>query len=125
VRLLLDSNAFIWAITRPTELSSSALQAIQTPQNSRHVSIASLWEMTIKVSLGKLALPANYIDGVDHIGAVLLPTTTMHVKRVLALPFHHRDPFDRMLIAQVIEEGLTIVTRDPRIAAYGVPVLLA
>jgi len=125
VRLLLDSNAFIWAITRPAELSAAAREAVENPQNRRYVSISSLWEMTIKVSIGKLALPGNYTDGVDHIGAVLLPIAMTHVKRVHMLPFHHRDPFDRMLIAQAIEEGLTIVSRDRRFQAYGVPMLTA
>jgi PIN domain nuclease of toxin-antitoxin system len=125
LRLLLDSNAYIWAIMRPSELSAATRRAIEDPQNHRFVSIASLWEMTVKVSIGKLSLPNDYIDGIDHIGAALLPITVPHLKRAKTLPLHHRDPFDRMLIAQAIEEGLTILTRDRSFKAYDVPVLTA
>ena len=125
MRFLLDTNAYIWAITRPSELSATAREAIEDPGNERFLSIASLWEMTIKVSVGKLGLPANYMDGVDHIGATLLPIGIPHLRQVQSLPLHHRDPFDRMMIAQAMEEDLTIVTRDRRVSAYGVPVLKA
>ena len=81
--------------------------------------------MTVKLSVGKLSLPANYMDGVDHIGATLLPITVPHLRQVQSLPLHHRDPFDRMMIAQAMEEGLTIVTRDRAFRAYGVPLLAA
>jgi len=110
---------------RPSELSAAARQAIDDPQNARFVSVAGLWEMTIKRSVGKLDLPENYMDGVDDIGATLLSIDKSHLRRVLSLPLHHRDPFDRMMIAQALEEGLTIVTRDRVFAAYGVPVLAA
>lgn len=125
MRLLLDSNAYIWAITRPAELSTPARQAIEDPENQRFVSVVSLWEMTVKLSVGKLSLPTNYMDGVDHICAALLPITVPHLRQVQLLPLHHRDPFDRMLIAQAQEENLTIVTRDRHFRAYGVPLLAA
>ncbi|MBI2739161.1 MAG: type II toxin-antitoxin system VapC family toxin [Rhodospirillales bacterium] len=125
MRLLLDSNAYIWAITRPAELSTPARQAIEDPENQRFVSVVSLWEMTVKLSVGKLSLPSNYMDGVDHIGATLLPITVPHLRQVQLLPLHHRDPFDRMIIAQAQEENLTIVTRDRHFRAYGVPLLAA
>jgi PIN domain nuclease of toxin-antitoxin system len=125
LRLLLDTNAYIWAITRPSELSTVARQAIEDPESQRFVSVVSLWEMTIKLSVGKLNLPANYMDGVDHIGATLLPVTVPHLRQVQSLPLHHRDPFDRMIIAQALEENLTIVTRDRAFQAYGMPVLVA
>jgi PIN domain nuclease of toxin-antitoxin system len=123
--LLLDSHAFLWAITRPSELAVAARRAIEDSQNQCFVSIASLWEMTIKRSTGKLALPSNYADGVEHIGAALLSITISHVRRVQTLPFHHRDPFDRMLVAQAMEEGLTLMSRDRHIKLYGVPMLPA
>lgn len=125
MKLLLDSNAYIWAITRPAELSTPARQAIEDPENQRFVSVVSLWEMTVKLSVGKLSLPTNYMDGVDHIGAALLPITVPHLRQVQLLPLHHRDPFDRMLIAQAQEESLTIVTRDRHFRAYGVSLLAA
>ncbi len=110
---------------RPSELSAAARRAIDDPQNDRFVSVASLWEATIKLSTGKLDLPDNYMDGVDDIGATLLSIDKSHLSRILSLPFHHRDPFDRMLIAQAMEEGLTIVTRDRVFKEYDVPLLAA
>jgi PIN domain nuclease of toxin-antitoxin system len=125
LRLLLDTNAYIWAIARPSELSTAARQATEDPENQRFVSVVALWEMTVKLSVGKLSLPANYMDGVDHIGATLLPITVPHLRQVQSLPLHHRDPFDRMMIAQAMVDGLTIVTRDRALRAYGVPLLAA
>lgn len=125
MKLLLDANAFIWAYARPTELSPAARRALNDVANDRLVSIASLWEIAIKMSIGKLAFSENLAQALDDIAATSLPITLIHVARVRNLPFHHRDPFDRMMIAQAMEEGMTIVTRDRRVAAYGVPVLMA
>jgi PIN domain nuclease of toxin-antitoxin system len=125
LKLLLDANAFIWAYARPTELSPAARRALNDVANDRLVSIASLWEIAIKMSIGKLAFSENLAQALDDIAATLLPITLVHVARVRSLPFHHRDPFDRMMIAQAMEEGMTIVTRDRRVAPYGVPVLMA
>jgi PIN domain nuclease of toxin-antitoxin system len=124
LRLLIDSNALIWATSRPAELSPAARRALQDP-NDRFVSIASMWEIAIKVSLGKLSLPGDLTAALDIIAAEALLIAPRHISRVQTLPFHHRDPFDRMLIAQAIEEGLTIVTRDRELEAYGVPILTA
>jgi PIN domain nuclease of toxin-antitoxin system len=123
--LLLDSHAFLWAIARPSELVAAARRAIEDTQSQCYVSITSLWEMTIKSSTGKLSLPSNYTDGIEHIGAALLPISISHVKRLQTLPLHHRDPFDRMLVAQAMEEGLTLVSRDRYVKLYGVPMLEA
>jgi PIN domain nuclease of toxin-antitoxin system len=125
LRLLLDSNAYIWAITRPSELSAAARTAIEDPENDRFVSVACLWEMIIKRSGGKLSLPDNYMDGVEHLGATLLPIAVSHLKQVQLLPPRHRDPFDRIMIAQAMIENLTIVTRDRAFRVYGVPLLAA
>lgn len=125
MRLLLDSNAFIWAYARPTELSATARRAIGDPANDRFLSIASLWEIAIKISNGKLVLIGDLADAINDIMATSLPITLAHLTRLQTLPFHHRDPFDRMLIAQAMEEGLTIVTRDSFFPAYGVPMLVA
>ena len=124
MKLLIDSNALIWAVGRPIELSHAARQALQD-SNDRFVSIASMWEIAIKVSLGKLSLPDDLAAALNTIAAAALPITPAHINRLQRLPFHHRDPFDRMLVAQAMEEGLTVVTRDRRIGAYGVPVLAA
>jgi len=99
LRLLIDSNALIWAVGRPTELSAAARQALQE-STDRFVSIASMWEIAIKMSLGKLSLPDNLTAALNTIAAVALPITPTHIDRVQRLPFHHRDPFDRMLVAR-------------------------
>ena len=125
MKLLLDANAFIWAYARPTELSPAARRALNGVANDRLVSIASLWEIAIKMSIGKLAFAENLTQALDDIAATSLPITLVHVARVRSLPFHHRDPFDRMMIAQAMEEGMTIVARDRRVVPYGVPVLMA
>jgi PIN domain nuclease of toxin-antitoxin system len=125
LKLLLDSNAFIWAYARPTQLTTAARQALADPANDRFVSIASIWEITIKVSIGKLSLVNDLTAAINDLAAVPLPIALAHINRVRSLPFRHLDPFDRMLVAQAMEEGLTIVTRDRRLSAYGVPLLVA
>lgn len=125
MKLLLDSHVFIWAFSRPTELSTTVRQAIEDPSNDRFVSISSIWEITIKAAIGKLAVPNNFTDAIQDLGAVPLPITISHIKRLQTLPVHHRDPFDRLLIAQAIEENLTIATRDRHFPAYGVALLTA
>jgi PIN domain nuclease of toxin-antitoxin system len=107
------------------ELSTAARRALGDPANDRFISIASIWEIAIKMSIGKLVLTSDLTRAIDDIAAVPLPIAVAHISRVQSLPFHHRDPFDRMMIAQAIEEGLTIVTRDRSVKAYGVPVLTA
>ncbi len=124
MRLLLDTHSLLWWVDGGGELSAAQMRAIARPGNQVCVSVASAWEMAIKASLGKLklALPvADYI--VRHLAAnrfQLLPITLEHVVRVEALPFHHRDPFDRLLVAQAKEEGLALVSRDAAFARYGV-----
>ena len=125
MRLLIDSNAFIWMVSRPAELSIAARRALVDPENDRFISIAGIWEISIKLSQGKLALPGTLEDAIDGMAATLLPIAMPYIKQAQNLPFHHRDPFDRMMIAQAMEDGLTIVTRDRIFSAYGVPVLTA
>lgn len=125
MRLLVDSNAFIWAYARPAELSMPAQQALGDATNDRFISMASIWEIAIKQSTGKLELTNDIASAIDDLALEPLVIGLTHVTRTRSLPFHHRDPFDRMLVAQAIEEGLTIVTRDRRLHAYGVPVLVA
>ena len=126
MRLLLDSNAFLWAYARPEELSTASRRAIADTANDRWVSIASLWEIAIKLSIGKLSLPNDSLAAaITHLAVTVMPISMVHVDRAQALPFHHRDPFDRMMIAQAMEDGLMVVTRDRHFQAYGVPVLAA
>ena len=118
-RLLLDTHAFIWWRSAPARLGPAARQAIAEAE-SVHVSMASAWETAIKVSIGKLRLDTRFEDGIAESGFRPLPIAFGHLDRLAALPFLHRDPFDRMLIAQALADGLTIVTVDRRIARYEV-----
>ena len=125
MRLLIDSNAFIWMVAQPAELSANAREALANPDNERVLSLIAIWEIAIKLSLRKLVLPGDLMTAVEGMAAVTLPVQLAHIARVQHLPFHHRDPFDRMMIAQALEENLTIVTRDRAFRAYGVPLIAA
>lgn len=125
MKLLLDSNAFIWAYARPAELSTAARRALGDPANDRSLSLASIWEIAIKMSNGRLVLTDDLANALEDLATTPLPIALAHVNRLRTLPFHHRDPFDRMIIAQAMEEGLTIVTRDRHFQPYGVPLLMA
>jgi len=106
-------------------LNVSAREAIADPANLVAVSAASAWEISIKKALGKLAAPDDLEQQVQEGGFVTLPISPAHAVAAGRLPRHHEDPFDRMLIAQAIAEGLAIVTRDKRFDAYGVALLTA
>lgn len=125
MRLLLDTHTFLWLAADAPELSETARAAFLDPANELRLSLASVWEIAIKVSLGKLrlrtTLDALVRDGMGQRGLSLLPIELAHVLRVRELPFHHRDPFDRLLIAQAESEGLAILGRDPAFDPYGVP----
>lgn len=125
MRLLIDPNALLWILSNPQQLSRAAQEALGDPDSERFVSVASLWEIAIKVSVGKLSMPMTPDAAVTYAASTPLAISVAHAKRVQILPFHHRDPFDRMMIAQAMEEGLTIVTRDRIFSAYGVAVLTA
>ena len=121
--LLLDTHSFLWFWWDDPQLSETARQAICDPTNRKLVSTASCWEVAIKVSLKKLDLGAPY-RGFIHQHMVrnnfeLLQITDEHLAELVDLPFHHRDPFDRMLIAQSLYEQIPIVSVDPQLDAYG------
>lgn len=123
-RLLLDTHALIWALAAPDELVVPAREAIAEPANVVLVSPASLYEINLKVALGKLNAPAvDVLTSIARIGFTELPLNLTHAALAGSLPFYHRDPFDRLLIAQAQVEGLTIVTRDHQFEAYGIAVL--
>lgn len=120
--LLLDTHALVWALSAPHRLPARVAAAIRDPETDVHVSAASTWEIAIKSALGKIAADLGLIaDAARAAGFDELPVTIAHTERLSTLPTHHGDPFDRLLIAQAIEEGLTIVTRDRLISAYPVP----
>jgi PIN domain nuclease of toxin-antitoxin system len=124
-RLLLDTHTFLWWLSDDPSLAESARQEIADGENEVYVSAATTWEISIKRSLGKLDAPENLDQIVEQERFLKLPITLYHGEMAGRLPPHHRDPFDRMLIAQAQAEGLTIVTADPHIPRYGVQTLPA
>ncbi len=123
MRLLLDTHVLLWALTDDPSLSAAARAAIVDGRNRVVVSAVSAWEITIKRSLGKLRAPADLAKEVAAHRFTPLAVSLEHALAVGALPDLHRDPFDRLLVAQAGVEDLTIVTRDRAIARYDVDVL--
>ena len=124
MRLLLDTHALLWWLA-DEGLSEQARAAIADPANFVAVSAASAWEISVKKALGKLTAPDDLEQAVLTGGFAALPISIADAIAAGALPRHHEDPFDRMLIAQASAEGLTIVTRDKRFTDYGVALLPA
>jgi PIN domain nuclease of toxin-antitoxin system len=125
VTLLLDTHVLLWWLEDPRQLSKPAKKAIQDGANRVYVSAAVVWEIAIKKALGKLDAPDDLEEMVDSNRFIALPITISHALAVLSLPNYHRDPFDRMLIAQALHEGFRLVTRDQEIAKYPVAQILA
>ena len=123
MRLLIDSNAFLWWSEALPRLGTAARQAIGDPTNEVVISIAALWEITIKTSLGKLTVPSDIETMVMSQGFSVLPIGFDHLRRVAELPQIHKDPFDRLIIAQALCAGIPIATADRRFAAYGVQIV--
>jgi PIN domain nuclease of toxin-antitoxin system len=126
MRLLLDTHVLLWFLREPHKLSPPALAAIASASQVG-VSIVSLWEIAIKVSLNKLQLPKSYDElfpqSIIDSGLDLLPVDPTHLSHVVGLPWHHRDPFDRLLVAQAKAEGVTLISADASLGQYSVPVL--
>ena len=127
MKLLLDAHTLIWAVDQPSNLSAPAATILKDPANERFLSAGTLWEIAIKVGLQRLTLSRPYRQWVDQAMAdlvlVVLPITIDHADVMTGLPYHHRDPFDRLLVAQASIEDLTLVTSDPEIARYEVAIL--
>ena len=123
MQLLLDTHVFLWWVNDVSELSRRARTAIRNERNECFLSLASCWEIAIKVSLGKLELPSDVELFVsEHLAANavrVLPIELRHVSRVAEMPFHHRDPFDRLLVAQAMVEQARFLTADALLARYG------
>lgn len=122
-RLLVDSHVLLWHVLDDPRLGPEPTAAIEADDAEVLVSVASLWEIAIKAGLGKLEAPDDLPERIEQLGFELLPITPEHAWRVRTLPSHHRDPFDRLLIAQAEVERLPIVTADPEFGAYGVKVV--
>ena len=133
MNVLLDTHAWLWFVLGDSQLSGPAKTAIVDPANVKFISPASLWEISIKISLGKYVLTTPYQQFMQQAilgsGFKFLPITPQHTERVSTLPFfeingdEHRDPFDRLLISQAAVETMSIVSGDGRFAAYGVTVI--
>lgn len=118
---LLDTHTFLWFINGDNRLSTSARKAIENSETLKYLSAASFWEMAIKYSIGKLELDMPFTDLKRHVidnGFESLPTTFEHANQLTELTFHHRDPFDRMIIAQAMTEHLIIITKDSIFKKY-------
>lgn len=122
MRLLLDTHTFIWFVNDDPSLSKTAKKLIEDSQNQRWLSIASPWEMAIKQSIGKLTLTLplkQYLNKNLPLHMVqLLPIEINHLSRVATLPPNHRDPFDRLIIAQAMTENMTLLSADPAFDQY-------
>lgn len=124
MRLLLDTHALIWAVDQPERLGSRARSALEDTSNDVLISAATIWEIAIKTGLGKLTLSVPYRDWMNRaiadLGATLVPITVEYADMQTTLPGHHRDPFDRMLIAQAIVEKISLVANEEMFDQYGV-----
>jgi PIN domain nuclease of toxin-antitoxin system len=124
LRLLLDTHALLWALSAPGNLPADIREALEDPANIVFVSAASAWEMAIKQARGKLRYPAADVAAALGRASLLeLPVTIRHAEAAARLPPLHRDPFDRMLVAQAQTEGLSLVSRDPAVRQYQVTVV--
>jgi len=125
MRLLLDTHVLLWWLADAPQLGGDARREIAAPRNLVYVSAVSLWEIVIKKSSGKLTLPDNWSEAVEAEPFRRLPVTWDHALGVGQLPAIHRDPFDRLLIAQATVEDLVLVTDDATVQSYGVATLSA
>lgn len=124
MRLLLDTHTLFWSVQDPSQVSATALAAMQDPANQRLLSAATIWELAIKVGQKKLILTLPYRHwmetAITDLKLAILPITVEYAERQSMLPPHHKDPFDRLLIAQALVEGIAIVGADVAFDAYGV-----
>lgn len=123
---LLDTHTLIWFLEGSPELSLTARQAIESENGFNYVSIASLWEMAVKISVGKLELKAPFTQIANQLSANgfrILSITFQDTVIISSLPLHHRDPFDRIIIAQAITNGLTVITADQHFPAYSIDLI--
>ncbi len=124
MRLLLDTHAFLWFVAGDRRMSATARRRIEDARNDRYLSIASIWEMSIKLQLGRLELDVSIAELIQSratdSGILLLAIAKEHAMAVATLPRHHGDPFDRLLIVQAMHENMAVVGADSRFDVYGV-----
>ncbi len=124
MKLLLDTHTLFWSVEEPSKVSARALAALQDPANSRLLSAATVWEIAIKMGQGKLKLSMPYRQwletAITDLVLEILPITVDYGERYCVLPAHHKDPFDRLMIAQSLVDAIPIVGADTAFDAYGV-----
>ena len=128
MKLLLDTHILLWYLEGHSNLPEAQRLKIEDRRNQVAVSAVTLWEMTIKIAIGKLELMddlATIENTLLRQGILILPIQTVHLQRLLSLPFHHRDPFDRLIIAQALAEEMTLVSDDTAFSTYPVSLLPA
>ena len=121
MNILLDTHTFLWYLQDSKELSYKAAEILEDPSNTLWLSIASLWEISIKLGLGKLSLQNSFSElkeVLQQLKIEVLPITFSDTERYLNLPLHHRDPFDRILVAQTMNHSLVLISRDEAFDAY-------
>jgi len=124
VTVLLDTHSFLWFVFNDPKLTMPAKLAIEDPSNIVLISPTSYWEIAIKISAGKYRLKRSYDEfwqrGMLDNNITVLPIELRHTSRLISLPFHHKDPFDRLLVAQALTEQLPLVSGDTNLDAYGI-----
>ena len=125
MKLLLDTHVMLWAISDPGRLSVQARSAIASEENEVFVSVVSPWEIAIKKSRNRIETPDDLDRGLESSRFKLLPVLLRHTRAIESMPHHHRDPFDRMLVAQAIVDGMILVTADRKLTRYAAALLPA
>lgn len=125
MNVLLDTQVALWWLSEPATLSGEALEVISDGRNRVLLSAVSVWEAAIKAAAGRLTMPESFAEAAEAEGIEELAICSRHAARAATLPPLHRDPFDRLLVAQALEEGLVIVTRDSLVRQYAVATLPA
>ncbi|MGA9382274.1 MAG: type II toxin-antitoxin system VapC family toxin [Phormidium sp.] len=124
MKFLLDSQAFLWFVLNDSALSQVACDLIIDPLNDILLSPASYWEIAIKISIGKYQIPGNFETWMEHQIQVnefeILPIKVAHAAAIVTLPFHHKDPFDRLLVAQILTENIPIISADAMLDNYAI-----
>lgn len=124
MRHLLDAHTLIWSLDDPNRLGARARAVLQDPANDLTVSVGTIWELSIKTGLGKLSLSLPYRQWMDRafadLGITVSPITLEFTEKQMALPFHHRDPFDRLMVAQCLVDGIPLVSADAVFDHYGI-----
>jgi len=125
MNLLLDTHVLLWWLDDPLAMDGRAMKSIADGNNVVFISAAVIWEIRIKQALGKLTIPPDFQKVLEREPFDMMPITVEHAHAVGDLPAYHRDPFDRMLVAQATVEKLTLVTRDHHLKKYGIQILVA